>query len=332
MRSLERWLRFAAEDTDDPRTYPTTYMWFGNDISAFLASDQTLPITTTCSTGKGTEITLPQSVDPSLLVAVAGTTFFGQKVSSTSSVSSPSAIPSSILGYLDTLPEVQEQFGGIPITSCAYLTSKPQACTVIVTSVSTSCFSGLGNSTRTSCTEKLVTATSTIVTDASSSAPYMTNGPVFAPRRSAAYLTYNTLPLSDDGEAAGFDKAPVDTPSTSIGTQSKETGSNNAVERLPSITQESPKDSKPTSIPGETSHVAEAQPAGALVSALVSLAAASQNAAKATKPGETTDNNPDGDAGHQQSASDGGIEQSETQSIENLLSALQGVASHAATS
>lgn len=120
--------------------------------------------------------------------------------------------------------------------------------------------------------------------------------------------------------------------STSIGTQSKETGSNNAVERLPSITQESPKDSKPTSIPGETSHVAEAPPAEALVSALVSLAAASQNAAKATKPGETTDNNPDGDAGHQQSASDGGIEQSETQSIENLLSALQGVASHAATS
>jgi hypothetical protein len=140
-------------------------MWFGGEISGFPgseSSDQNLPVSTTCSTGRGAEITLPLSADPSSLVAIVGTTFFGQQVNSTSSVPYPSLLPTSILGYLDTLPEVREQLGNIPITSCASLTPQPEKCTIVVTSTSTSCLSGSGNLTNTRCTEKVVTVTSTI--------------------------------------------------------------------------------------------------------------------------------------------------------------------------
>jgi hypothetical protein len=308
-------------------------MWFGNEVSGFLPSDQTLGTTTTCSPpARGTNITLPQSADPSSLVAIAGTTFFGQKVSSTSSFEYPSVIPTSILGYLDTLPEVREQFNDIPVTSCAYYTPRPDECTIVVTSTSTSCVSGSGNLTRTSCTEKVVTVTSTIAEAASSDSsgppPYVTNGPILVPRRPAAYLTYNTLPLSGDGGSAALDQAAPGTTTTSAGNQP-----GNTFERLPSITGKggSAEDSKPTSKPGEASHTAESQPAEAVIGALVSLAAASQNAAKGTQPGETSDNTQNGDAGNQQSPP-GAIEQSETESIGNLLDALRGVASQLASS
>lgn len=303
-------------------------MWFGSELSGFQASAQT---TTACSRPtKGTEVTLPLSADPSSLMAIVGTTSFGQKVSSTSSVQDPSSMPASILGYLDTLPEVRSQFSDIPVTSCAYLAPRPEECTVVKTLTSTSCLSGSGNLTRTACTEKVVTVTSTIAAAASSTGL----GPIFVPRRSAAYLTYNTLTPSGDAGAAALDKAPVETTSTTSRSQSKETETGFTFERVPSITAaaEAPEDSKPTSKLGETSHAAESQPAEAVISALVSLAVASQDTAKATESGDTTEGHQTGNAENQQSASDGVVEHSETQSIGNLLGALQGVASQAATS
>jgi hypothetical protein len=314
-------------------------MWFGGEISGFPgseSSDQNLPVSTTCSTGRGAEITLPLSADPSSLVAIVGTTFFGQQVNSTSSVPYPSLLPTSILGYLDTLPEVREQLGNIPITSCASLTPQPEKCTIVVTSTSTSCLSGSGNLTNTRCTEKVVTVTSTIAEEdrsLSESPPLMTTSPVLVPRKPAAYLTYNTLPLSDDREGAALDQATPGTTPTSAGTQSKETQPGHTFEKIQSITAEgdSPKDSKPTSIPGGTSPTAEFQPAEAVINALVSLAVASQNSAKSTEPVGTTDDSRTDDAESQQLASDGAIDRPETQSIENLLDALQAVASQAAT-
>lgn len=332
----------ALKNTDTFRTYPTTYMWFGGEISGFLgseSSDQTLPISTTCSTGRGAGITLPLSADPSSLVAIVGTTFFGQHVSgtSTSSIPNPSLIPSSILGYLDTLPEVREQLSDIPITSCASLTPEPDECTIVMTSTSTSCLSGLGNLTNTHCTEKVITITSTVAKENGSpitSPPLMTTDPVLVPRRPAAYLTYNTLPLSDDGAEAGLDQATPDTTPTSAGTQSKETRPGHTFEKIPLITTEvdTPKDSKPTSTPGEASHTDEPQAAKAVINALVSLATASQDAAKTTESGGTAENSRGDDAGNQQPASDSVIDPPETQSIGNLLGALQAVASQAVTS
>jgi hypothetical protein len=301
-------------------------MWFGRELSGFLASDQA---TKTCSRpAKGTEITLPPSADPSSLVAIVGTTSFGQKVSSTSSTQDPNLMPSSILGYLDTLPEVREQLNGIPITSCAYLASQPEECIVVKTLTSTSCVSGSGNLTRTSCTEKVVTVTSTVATSAPTGL-----GPIFVPRKPAAYLTYNTLTLSEHAGAA-LNDAQMETTSTTTKMQSKETESGFTFERIPSITTEgeSAKDSTPTAEPVDTSHATESQPAEAVVGALVSLAAASQNAAKITESEGTTDDSRDGDYEDQQPASAGVVEQSETQSIGNILSALQGVASQAAAS
>jgi hypothetical protein len=314
-------------------------MWFGGEISGFLgseSSDQTLPISTTCSTGRGVEITLPLSADPSSLVAIVGTTFFGQQVNSTSSVPYPSLIPTSILGYLDTLPEVREQLGKIPITSCASLTPEPEKCTIVVKSTSTSCLSDSGNLTNTHCTEKVVTITSTIAEEdrsLSESPPLMTNGPVLVPRRPAAYLTYNTLPLSDDREGAALDQATPGTTPTSAGTQSKETQPGHTFEKIPSITAErdTPKDSKPTSTSVDTSHTAEPQAAEVVINALASLATASQNAVKTTESEGTADNSRVDDTGNRHSASDGAIDQPETQSIGNLLDALQAVASQAAT-
>jgi hypothetical protein len=314
-------------------------MWFGGEISGFLgseSSDQTLPISTTCSTGRGVEITLPLSADPSSLVAIVGTTFFGQQVNSTSSVPYPSLIPTSILGYLDTLPEVREQLGKIPITSCASLTPEPEKCTIVVKSTSTSCLSDSGNLTNTHCTEKVVTITSTIAEEdrsLSESPPLMTNGPVLVPRRPAAYLTYNTLPLSDDREGAALDQATPGTTPTSAGTQSKETQPGHTFEKIPSLTAErdTPKDSKPTSTSVDTSHTAEPQAAEVVINALASLATASQNAVKTTESEGTADNSRVDDTGNRHSASDGAIDQPETQSIGNLLDALQAVASQAAT-
>jgi hypothetical protein len=304
-------------------------MWLGSELSGFLGNDQTA---TTCHRpSKGTELTLPPSADPSSLVAIAGTTYFGQKVSSTSSTQDPNLMPSSILGYLDTLPEVRAQLNGIPITSCAYLAPRPEECTIVNTITSTSCVSGSGNLTRTSCTEKVVTVTSTVAVAASESTGL---GPIFVPRRSAAYLTYNTLTLSE-GAGAALNDVPVETTSTTSGTQSKETGSGFTFERIPSITAEgeSAKDTTPTAEPVDTSHLTESQPAEAVVSALVSLAVASQDTAKPTEPGGTTDDNRTGDDDEDQRPGPAGVvEQSETQSIGNLLSALQDVASQAAAS
>jgi hypothetical protein len=315
-------------------------MWFGGEISGFLgseSSDQNLPVSTTCSTGRGAEITLPLSADPSSLVAIVGTTFFGQQqVNSTSSVPYPSLIPTSILGYLDTLPEVREQLGNIPITSCASLTPEPEKCTIVVKSTSTSCLSGSGNLTNTHCTEKVVTITSTIAEEdrsLSESPPLMTTGPVLVPRKPAAYLTYNTLPLSDDRAGAALDQATPEPTPTTADTQSKETQPGHTFENIQSITAEgdSPKDSRPTLIPGGISPTAELRPAEAVINALVSLAVASQNSAKSTEPVGTTDDSRTDDAGSQQPASHGAIDQPETQSIGSLLDALQAVASQAAT-
>jgi hypothetical protein len=320
--------RFFAGDTNNYRTYPTTYMWFGRELSGFLASDTATTTLSTCSRPtKGTELTLPPSADPSSLVAIVGTTSFGQKVSSTSSKQDPSLMPSSILGYLDTLPEVREQLNGVPITSCAYLAPQPERCTVVETVTSTGCGSGSGNLTR-ACSEGVATVTSTIAASAPTGL-----GPIFVPRRPAAYLTYNTLTLSK-GAGAALNDVPVETTSTTSRIQSKETETGFTFERIPSITAEgeSAKDSTPTAEPVDASHAAESQPADAIVSALVSLAAASQDTAKPTEPGGTTDDSRTGDDEGQQPAPDGVVEQSNTQSIGNLLSALQGVASQAATS
>jgi hypothetical protein len=325
--------RFPAEDADNPRTYPTTYMWFGSELSGFLASDTATTTLSTCSRPtKGTELTLPPSADPSSLVAIVGTTSFGQKVSSTSSKQDPSLMPSSILGYLDTLPEVREQLSGIPITSCAYLAPQPERCTVVETVTSTGCGSGSGNLTR-ACSEGVATVTSTVAASAPTGL-----GPIFVPRRPAAYLTYNTLTLSEGAEAA-LNDVPVETTSTTSRIQSKETETGFTFERIPSITAEgeSAKDSTPTAEPVDASHAAEPQPAEAVVSALVSLAVASEDTAKATEPAGTTDDSRTGDDDDdddedQRPAPAGVVEQSNTQSIGNLLSALQGVASQAATS
>jgi hypothetical protein len=336
VRSSKRRLRSALEYTDDLRTYPTTYMWFGGELSGYLAGAQSLPISTKCSTGKGVEITLPLSADPSSLVAIVGTTFFGQQVSSTSSVPYPSLIPSSIIGYLDTLPEVQQQFNDIPVTSCAYFTPQPARCIVVETSTSTSCVSGSGNLTSTHCTEKAVTVTTTRARatedrSLSESPPFMTNGPVLVPRRPAAYLTYNTLPLSDDAAGAALDQATQETTSIKSDTRSKQTGSRVTFERLPSITteEETPKDSNPTSAPGEATHTVESQPAEVVISALISLVTASQNEVKTAETEGTTEDSHTDDAGNQQPASGGTADHSDTQSIGNLMSALQVVGSQA---
>jgi hypothetical protein len=315
-------------------------MWFGGELSGYLAaSAQSLPISTTCSAGKGAEVTLPLSADPSSLVAIVGTTFFGQQVRSTSSVPYPSLIPSSILDYLDTLPEVRDQFNDIPITSCAYRTPEPDKCTVVVTSTSTRCISGSGNLTSTHCTEKVVTITSTVAEEdrslsLSESPPLMTNGPVLVPRRPAAYLTYNTLPLSEDGAEAALDQATQGPTSITSDTQSKQTGSGVTFERLPSITaeEETPKDLKFTSTPSEASHTAEPQPAEFVISALASLATVSQNAVKTAENQATTEYSHTDEAGNQQPASGGTVDQPDTYSIGKLMSALQVVASQAVTS
>jgi hypothetical protein len=247
------------------RTYPTTYMWFGAGLSGFLPSDQDLGTTKTCTPpADGTDITIPPTADPSSLVAVVGATFPGQNASSTSFVQDPTMIPSSILGYLDTLPEVREQFGNIPITSCVDRYPKIGECTVVETLTSTSCVSGLGNWTRTSCNEELVTVTSTIAMVAAP-APTSTRkgGSLLASRRTAAFLTYNTLPLSVDGAAAvALDEPTSGTKSTPTKSPTRESRPDNSVKKTPSITEEgaSATDPKPTVKSGETSHTTDSQP------------------------------------------------------------------------
>ena len=331
----------TLDGTDNSRTYPATYMWYGSDISGFVTNDQTLQTlqtSTTCpSPADVTEITLPSTADPSSLVSVVATTFFGQKESSTSSVSDPRLIPSSILHYLDSLPEVQDQFNHIPITSCAYPSSRPAACTSVVTSTSTSCISGgSGNLSHTSCNEEVVTVTSTIELEASSvPAPVLTDGPILVPRRSAAYLTYTTLTPSDVIDTAALNEIGPISPSTSTTSQSKQTQPSDTAERIPSNTGEpiSSKDSKPTTKPGENPHTTESQPAeAAAIGILASIAATSREPATATGSEGKTDANPTAEVANQQSGPNGATVLPEPGSLNNLLSALQGAASQVSVS
>lgn len=331
----------TLDGTDNSRTYPTTYMWYGSDISGFVTNDQTLQTlqtSTTCpSPADVTEITLPSTADPSSLVSVVATTFFGQKESSTSSVPDPRLIPSSILHYLDSLPEVQDQFNHIPITSCAYPSSRPAACTSVVTSTSTSCISGgSGNLSHTSCNEEVVTVTSTIELEASSvPAPVLTDGPILVPRRSAAYLTYSTLTPSDVIDTAALNEIGPISPSTSTTTQSKPTQTDDAGERISSNTGSgvSSKDSKTTTKPGETSYTTESQPAeAAAIGILASIAATSREPATPTGSEGRTDASPTAGVRDQQPAPDGAAASPEPGSLSNLMSILGGVASKASVS
>ena len=101
--------------------------------------------------------------------------------------------PASILSYLDSLPEVQQQLDHVPLTSCVSVTSK--RCTTVDVVVSASCTTTTsGNLTRTLCTELTVPVGST-----RASVPAMSTDepPIMVPRKPAAYLTYNTLTLSE---------------------------------------------------------------------------------------------------------------------------------------
>jgi len=233
-------------------------MWYGTGISAYLASDQDLRATSTCS--RATEravITAPASANPSSLVAVAGTSTFGQKLNSTSSTQDERPVPSSILGYLDTLPEVQDQVHHIPLTSCAYLTPQPDVCTRVTTSISTSCAPGSGNLSHTSCNEQPVTVTETLSsrivgTPVASATHTQADGGIIVPRKPAAYLTYNTLGPSDDvgTVALGQVDAPITPTPPETHDKPSQTGSDVGKITEGAGNDASPEDSQSTADPG----------------------------------------------------------------------------------
>ena len=119
-----------------------------------------------------------------------------------------------------------------------------------------------------------MTVTSTVTSDETGAMASETSTGI--PRRPAAYLTYNTLPVSDGGGAAALDKAEPKTTSDPDGAQSKQTQTGNSVERTPSSTVEevSRKDLKPTAKPAEPPQAAESRSveAAAAISVLASIA------------------------------------------------------------
>jgi hypothetical protein len=144
---------------------------------------------TTCARATDfTDVTFPQTADPSSLIAIARKTASDQD---------GATLPSSIISYLDSLPEVQQQFNDIPLFSCPVLQRQSGICTQVVSSTSKQCTTSThGNLTRTSCTERALTSVIT-------KTPYVESatlgtGPILVSRNPAAYLTYNTLSLSSE--------------------------------------------------------------------------------------------------------------------------------------
>jgi hypothetical protein len=134
---------------------------------------------------------MSQTADPSSLIAI---------LSHNASDKDETGLPSSIISYLDSLPEIQQQFNDIPLSSCIVLHQQPELCTDVVTSTTKQCTTSTsGNLTRSICTEKTLTRVSTRTFSAAETGK---GGPPIdlgLGRIPAAYLTYNTLTLSSEG-------------------------------------------------------------------------------------------------------------------------------------
>jgi hypothetical protein len=136
-----------------------------------------------------TNVTIPKTADPSSLIAIS---------SKTASDQEEATLPSSIISYFDSLPEIQQQFNDIPLSSCAVIPQQPELCTHVVSSTTKQCSTSTsGNLTRSICTEVTLTSVST-QTSSAAHVPINT-GQVNLGRNPAAFLTYNTLTLSSEG-------------------------------------------------------------------------------------------------------------------------------------
>ncbi|GAB7325931.1 hypothetical protein MBLNU13_g09985t1 [Cladosporium sp. NU13] len=185
LEEIYTWVVPGNAGTNLTLTYPTTYLEYNNALSAATAK----PLQTTATCAQSTDLTgvnLPQSADPSSLIAPS------------SVLAEDALLPPSILSYLDSLPEVQQQLNSIPLTSCVM--AAPPNCTTSVVELSTSCkTSTSGNRTRTFCSE-MTMARPPSPSGESSAAEFTTATPILVPRKPAAYLTYSTLSLSGDAD------------------------------------------------------------------------------------------------------------------------------------
>lgn len=312
---------------------------------------------TKCAQSKDlSDLTVPPTADPSSLIGLPRKSDFAQ---------AEVPIPTSILNYLDSLPEIQDQFNHVPLTSCSAVVPQPEVCTSVVISTSTSCLSavGSGNLSHTHCSEVPVTITSTIVSEgADHTTEAMSTNPVFIPRKPAAYLTYNTLSpssgasdptpdLVSDGvvsETLPFHKATEQGPTSTVepdvppskeSTNTGTSGSNGQSDGKPDPGDESPSRETTTAGGGSVSNgqkpsdddsddSSDGNGLANIQSAIGALASKASAQAGTTAP--TATNQP----GNDQDAGDAGDVPQTTLGggVGNLWSAIQSIASYAAGS
>jgi hypothetical protein len=167
-------------------------------VLAGLAAQPSQTGATCAQTTDLTNITIPQTADPSSLIAIP---------SNTASDQDETALPSSIISYLDSFPEVQQQINDIPLSSCIFIQRHPELCTHVVLSTTKQCTTSTsGNLTRSICTERTLTSVSTRTSPAVETG--INGPPIQVGRIPAAYLTYNTLTLGSEASGLPANLAP----------------------------------------------------------------------------------------------------------------------------
>lgn len=297
------------------------------------------------------DLTLPPTADPSSLIGLPRSSDFAQD---------QIPIPVSILNYLDSLPEIQDQFNHVPLTSCSAVVQYPEVCTSVIVSTSTSCLStvGSGNLSRTHCSEVPITTTTTVFSEAAHSTEAMSTNPVFIPRKPAAYLTYNTLSPSSGAsdptpdlisdvvasETLPFHKATEQGPTSTVepdvppskeSTKTEDSGSSGQPGGMPNPGDQSP--SRETTTPegnsngqnqsddnnNDSSAGSGLANIGSAIGALASKVSASQGGTTAPTLTNEPGDGHDAGAAPQPTLSGG---------VGNLWSAIQSIASHVAGS
>ncbi|KAL1587928.1 hypothetical protein WHR41_03349 [Cladosporium halotolerans] len=128
---IEYFDKFTWEVSGLTLTYPTTYFGVTNFSGKATASWKPND-TETCNPTKDTSaIVLPATADGASLILPLDTV----------SHKGPGAVPTPVLQYLDTLPEIQQQFSHVPLTSCSLAApiSQPSLCTSTTVTTTVEC-------------------------------------------------------------------------------------------------------------------------------------------------------------------------------------------------